>query len=281
MTLDQIVSALVYLAAAFVLFFLGKWVYDKLNRHFTLKEELLERDNFALALAVTGYYLGLILAIGGVLVGPSHGIVDDLFDIFFFGIIAIVLLNLSILINDKVILYRFNNEKEIIQDQNAGTGVIEMANHIAMGLIISGAISGEGGDLITAGIFWLAGQIVLIIAVKLYNFITPFDVYTEIEKNNVAVGVAVAGILIGIGNVIRAGVSGDFISWGYNFSVFAGFVVFGLVMLPVVRFITDKILLPGEKLTDELVHQEKPNVGAAVIEAFAYVAASMLITWVL
>ena len=36
MTLDQIVSALVYLVAAFVLFFLGKWVYDKLNRHFVL-----------------------------------------------------------------------------------------------------------------------------------------------------------------------------------------------------------------------------------------------------
>lgn len=281
MTLDQIVSALVYLAAAFVLFFLGKWVYDKLNRHFVLKEELLHRDNFALALAVTGYYLGLILAIGGVLVGPSHGIIEDLFDIFFFGIIAIVLLNLSMVINDKIILYKFDNEKEIIQDQNAGTGVIEMANHIAMGLIISGAISGEGGDLITAAVFWLCGQIVLIIAVKLYNFITPFDVHTEIEKDNVAVGVAVAGILIGIGNVIRAGVSGDFISWSHNFSVFAGFVVFGLIMLPLVRFITDKILLPGENLTDELVHQEKPNVGAAVIEAFAYIAASMLITWVL
>jgi hypothetical protein len=37
--------------------------------------------------------------------------------------------------------------------------------------------------------------------------------------------------------------------------------------------------LPGRKLTDEIINQEKPNVGAGLIEAFAYVAAAILITW--
>ena len=44
---------------------------------------------------------------------------------------------------------------------------------------------------------------------------------------------------------------------------------------------TDKILLPGQKLTDEIVNQEDPNVGAAIVEAFAYVGGSMLIVWAL
>jgi uncharacterized membrane protein YjfL (UPF0719 family) len=281
MSLDQVVTALIYLVSVFVLFLIGKWIYDKLNRKFVLRVELVERDNVALALAVVGYYLGLVLAIGGILMGPSSGIVDDLIDIFFFGILAILLLNLSSYINDKIILYKFNNVKEIIDDRNAGTGVVEGANHIAVGLIISGALSGEGGDLITAAVFWILGQLVLIIAGFVYDFITPFDVHDEIEKDNVATGVAFAGMLIALGNIIRIGLAGDFISWESNLSQFAGFVLFGLILMPILRMVTDKLLLPGVKLTDELVNQETPNIGAGAIEAFSYIAASFFLGWVI
>ncbi len=280
MSIDQVVTAFIYLVAVFFLFFIGKFVYDKLNRRFVLQEELLQKDNFAVAIAVVGYYFGLVFAIGGVLVGPATFWLDDLIDILFYGIVSIGLLNLSAFINDKIILYKFDNIKEMVDDRNVGTGVIVAGNHMAVGLVIYGAISGEGGDLMTAGVFWLLGQAVLIIASLLYNLITPFDVHDEIEKDNVAVGVAFAGMLIAIGNVIRIGLAGDFLSWSENFSQFGGFVVFGLILLPLVRFVTDKILLPGESLTKELVHQEKPNVGAGAIEAFSYVAASFLLGWV-
>lgn len=280
MSVDEVVTALIYIVSVFLLIFIGKFVYDKLNRRFVLREELLQKDNFAVALAVVGYYFGLVIAIGGILIGPSTYWVDDLVDILFYGVLAIILLNLSAFINDKVILYKFDNVKEIVEDQNVGTGIIQAANHIAVGMIIYGAISGEGGDLITAAAFWVLGQVVLIIASFLYNLITPFDVHDEIEKDNVAVGVAFAGMLIALGNVIRIGLAGDFISWQVNLSQFAGFVVFGLILLPVLRLVTDKVLLPGESLTKELVHQEKPNVGAGAIEAFSYIAASFLLGWV-
>jgi len=42
---------------------------------------------------------------------------------------------------------------------------------------------------------------------------------------------------------------------------------------------TDKVLLPTVKLTDEIANQEVPNVGAAYIEAFAYIAAAFIIYW--
>jgi len=280
MSIHQIISGIIYLVSAFILFILGKFVYDKLNKRFDLKTELVERDNFALAIAMVGYYLGLVLAIGGVLMGPTFGLAEDLFDIFYFGIVAILLINISAIINDKIILRKFDNVKEIIDDRNAGTGVIVGANHIANGLIIGGAISGQGGDLITALAFWFLGQLILILAVIIYNRITPFDLHAEVEKDNVAVGVAVAGILIALGNVVRIGISGDFYSWGINLTQFLGFAVFGIIMLPIIRFFTDKILLPGVKLTDELVNQETPNIGAGAIEAIAYIAASMLLGWV-
>ncbi len=280
MSIDQVITALIYLVAVFFLFFVGKFIYDKLNRKFVLREELLQKDNFAVAIALVGYYLGLVFAVGGVLMGPSTYWLDDLLDILFYGIVAIVLLNLSAYINDKIILYKFDSTKEIIEDRNVGTGVVQAANHIAVGLIIYGAISGQGGDLITAGVFWVLGQVVLILASLIYNLITPFDIHDEIEKDNVAVGVAFAGMLISLGNVIRIGLAGDFISWEANLIQFGSFVVFGLILLPVLRLITDKILLPGESLTAELVHQKTPNVGAGAIEAFSYIAASFLLGWV-
>ena len=280
MSLDQILTGVVYLLAVFVLLVVGKLVFDLLHRGFDLKSELVERDNLALAIAVGGYYVGLVMAVGGVLSSESSGLVDDLIDIGFFGLVAIVLLNLSSLINDKIILRHFDNEKEIIQDRNAGTGAIEAGNHIAVGLMTAGALSGEG-DLITAGAFWLLGQVVLIIASVLYAAILPFDVHDEIERDNVAVGVAFAGVLVAIGNVVRLGSEGDFVSWYQNLSEFGSFTLAGLVLLPIVRIFTDKVLLPGAKLTDELVNQEKPNVGAGMIEAASYVAASMLIGWTL
>jgi uncharacterized membrane protein YjfL (UPF0719 family) len=280
MSIDQVLTAIIYLAAVFVLFLVGKFSYDKLNRKFVLQKELLQKDNFAVAIALVGYYLGLVLALGGILIGPSTYWLDDLVDILFYGIVSIVLLNLSSYINDKIILYKFDSTKEIIEDRNAGTGVILAGNHIAVGLVVYGAISGQGGDLITAGVFWTLGQIALIVASFIYNLITPFDVHDEIEKDNVAVGVAFAGMLIALGNVIRIGLTGDFISWQINLTQFGSFVVFGLILLPVLRLATDKLLLPGERLTHELVQQKTPNVGAGAIEAFSYIAGSFLLGWV-
>ncbi|MFQ5633598.1 MAG: DUF350 domain-containing protein, partial [bacterium] len=174
-----------------------------------------------------------------------------------------------------------DNTKEIITDKNAGTGIVVSATYIATGLIIAGALSGEGGDLITGAVFWILGQTALVIAGLVYNFITPFDIHNEIEKDNVAVGVAFAGVIIAIGVIAGTAVGGDFVSWQENLSFFGTEVLFGLIMLPVIRIVTDKLLLPGQKLTDELVNQEHPNIGAGAIEAFSYIAAAMLIGWVI
>ena len=278
MTLDQLVTGLIYLAAIFVLFLIGKLVYDKLHPRFVLKHELFERDNVALAVAVVGYYLGLVFALGGMLDGPSSGWIQDLIDIGLYGLLAIVLLNVSAVLNDKIVLRHFDNTKEIVDDRNAGTGAIEAGNHLANGLILGGALSGEG-DLVTALVFWALAQVVLIVAALVYDLVTKFDLHAEVEKDNVAVGVAFAGGLVAVGNVLRLGVYGDFVSWSENLTEFAQWTVVGLVLLPLVRFLTDKILVPGVKLNDELVGQEHPNLGAGFMEAFSYVAASMLIGW--
>ncbi|CAM2066241.1 DUF350 domain-containing protein [Sulfidibacter corallicola] len=281
MTLDQFLTSLVYLAAVMVLFVVGKFVFDLMHPRFKLKDQLVEHDNLAVAITVAGYMLGLVFAIGGVLLGPSNGLGEDLIDIFFFGLFAVVLLNFSGFINDKLILHKFDNVKEIIDDRNEGTGAIEAGNYMAMGLIFAGAFSGQDGDLVTGIVFWLLGQLALVIVTRVYNLTNKFDLHDEVEKDNVAVGVAFAGLLVGLGNVLRIAVSGDFESWAENMSGFAAYAALGVIVLPLLRIATDRLLLPGARLTDELVNQEKPNVGAGLIEATSYISASMLITWIL
>lgn len=279
MDIDNLILTVIYLICAYLLFFIGKFAYDAINHSYRVNEELVKKDNSALAIAMAGYYLGLTLAVGGAIVGPSSGLFEDIIDIFIYGSLAIILMNISTVVNDKLILYKFNNTKELIVDQNVGTGVVVCAVYLATGMIIFGSISGEGGSVITAIVFWGLGQIALIITGLLYNLITPYDIHHHIEQDNVAVGVSFAGALIGIGNIIRHAVSGDFHSWSENISIFIGFAIIGFVLLPIVRMVTDKVLLPGATIADELVHQEKPNLGVAFIEAFSYISASFFIIW--
>jgi uncharacterized membrane protein YjfL (UPF0719 family) len=289
-----IVEAIAYIFSAFALFLAGKIIYGLSHKNIKINIELVKKDNLAFAISITGYYIGLLISILGVIVGDSNGLLIDLLDILIYGILAILLLNVSSFLCDKIILRKFNVTKEIIEDQNSGTGVVEAAVMIASGLVIYGAVSGEthnffenirSGYLLSGIIstisFWIVGQIVLIITSFIYDLLTPYNIHEHIEKDNVAVGVGFSGAIIALGILVKLGISGNFISWGHNLYWFSVDIMFGLALLPVVRFITDKLLLPGEKLTDEIVNQEKPNIGAAIIEAFAYIGGAVLISYCL
>ena len=283
--LDGVLTTIIYVLASFVLFLVGKVTYQLFHRNVKVGRELVENDNLAFSFAYVGYYIGLLLAIGSAVLGESAGLIEDLINIGIYGVLSVILLNISLIINDKLIFSKFDMKKEILEDKNLGTGIIEGANAIATGLIVLGAIHGEGygtgGPIVTAVLYWLLGQGILFVTTLIYNLITPYDIHEYIEKNNVAVGVGYAGAVIAIANLIRFALMHDFEDWTVTLIDVAVDTGIGLLFLPIARWLTDKILLPGQKLTDEIVHQEHPNVGAAIIEAFAYVGGSMLIVWAL
>ena len=286
MSVTQIGTGFIYLAVVLGLLVLGKWVFDLVHRRFVLRTELVEKDNLAVALAVSGYYLGLVIVLGGVVSGPaSFSLLDDVVGLVIYGVLGIALLNISAWFNDTVVFWKFDNEKKIVDDRNAGMGAVEGGNYIAVGLITAGAMSGEGG-LVPGLVYWLAGLVALAVAGLptdrfafdglLYDKVTSFDLHDQIEKDNVAVGVAFAGVLVGVGNIIRLAGEGDFVSWSESLTQFGYYTVVGLILLPLVRLFADKVLLPGASLSDELV-QDQPSLGAGVLEAVSYLAASMLV----
>lgn len=277
--IDALITSLIYLALCFVLFVLGRLVFGLFHRNIKVKEELVDHDNLAFAISHVGYFMGMLLAIGSAIVGPSHGLVQDVIDISIYGLLSILLLNISLIINDKIILRSFSIREEITSRRNIAVGVAEASIAVATGLILMGSVSGEGGSVVTALAFWALGQVVLIVTALFYTFFTKINIQEQLQKGNVAVGIAFGGALIAIANLIRYGLAGEFESWQENLSNVGLEIAVGLVFLPVVRVVADKMLLPGRKFNEELIGQVKPNMGAAFLEAFAYIGGSILITW--
>lgn len=277
--LDRLLTAIIYLILFYVLFFVGKLVHRLLHREYDLSTELVEKDNPAVAIALTGYYIGMVFAIGGAIVGPSYGLVMDMIYLGIYGLVGILLLNISWFLCDLVILNRFKISDELIRDRNCGTGVISFGMSLASGLIIFGSMSGEGGGMVSALVFWAVGQFILVIAARVYAAVIPYDVHAEIEKDNVAAGVGFAGALVAIGIVVGLAAQHEFQSWAESLGSYIVIALAGLILLPAIRFLTDLVLIPNVKLADEIANQETPNVGAAYIEAFSYIAASLVLLW--
>ena len=92
-------------------------------------------------------------------------------------------------------------------------------------------------------------------------------------------GLAFAGVLVGMGNIISLAVAGDFTGWRDGLITFGADVAFGLVILMIIKRLTDLVLAPGVSLAAQQTH-ETPRIGAGLLEAFGYVGGSMLVVWV-
>lgn len=283
MNILELSHSLGYIVSGFIIFIIGKIAYKLLHPNINIQDELVEKDNFAFILSYVGYFAALIIAIGGAIVGESYDFVTDIQHIFIYGIIAIVLLLIAAWISNKVILNKFDLKKEIITDKNEGSGVIEAAIYMANGLILYGALIGESETLIagisTFLIYWLIGNIVLILASKIFIGWMSYSIHDEVEKDNVAAGISFSGAILAIGIITMNAILDPFIDWTTTLIDITLQTVLGCLLLPIMRVFADKILLPGRKLTDEIINQEKPNIGAGLIEAFAYIASAILITW--
>lgn len=269
------------LTVGFGLFWLGQFAYQKLfRRRMELNLELFVKDNPAVAIALVGYYLGIVLALGGVLDKTSATWQDELLILATYGVTVIVFMLAGAWVSDRLILRGFECEREIVRDRNIGAAAVEAGNHIANGLILSAALAGESGSWLVGLVCWLIGLGVLVLVSVFYPRVVKYDVFGEIQKrNNPAAGVALSGLLIATGNIVRVAFTPEFDTWLISLTQYGVILVFCLISLIAIRWLADLVLVPGVKISDEIVNQDIPNVGAGLIEAFAYIAASFLIAW--
>ncbi len=266
------------LALFVIVFFIANVIYSK-KAGYDVKKEIVEKDNMAVSVSLAGYLLAISIIFIGCVLGPSKGIFEDLIVVIKYSALGIVLLYIAHIINDKIILYKFKNVKELVEDRNVGTGAVQAGSYIASGLIVAGSIHGEGGGLVTAIVFFFLGQAALVIFAKIYNLITSFDVHDEIEKDNYAVGIAVSGTLIALGIILAKAAGGDFISWEYNISIFVLDALIAFILLPLFRVVIDKLVISNEDLNKEIA--EDKNIGAGILEFGSTVGFAAVLVFVI
>jgi uncharacterized membrane protein YjfL (UPF0719 family) len=264
------------LLAYLIVFFIANYIYSKKN-NYDLRHEIVEKNNNAASISLAGYLIAVSIIFIGGMIGPSQGILQDFILITTYSAVGIVLLYIAHIINDKLILHKFDNTKEIVEDHNIGTGAVQAASYIASGLIIAGAIHGEGGGLITTIVFFFLGQASLIIFTKIYDLVTNFDLHKEIENDNFAAGIAFSGTLIALGIILSNASSGNFISWTHNGSTFMFNMLSAFILLPVFRVVIDKLIIVNIDINDEISTDK--NIGAGCLECASTIAFACVLSF--
>ena len=278
--LDALIGAVLCLGVLFI----GRAFY-RITTKVKLEYEVSERDNFAMGITLAGFLVGLAIAISSGLLAQVP-LVDKIENQFIIGLVSMVLLRISLVINDKCILYKFSNLNQIIQYKNVGVALVEAGGSIATGLMIAGAMSCKADSLLEklhyGAIYWLIGQAILVLAAHVYRLICGFKVDEILEAktetdvgsvgffNPIAAGASFGGYLLAIGLIIQASLDGASINLVPEIATIATFAIIGLVLLTVAKFVLQKVLMPTSPIPKEISVDK--NVGAGALAAAGYIA---------
>jgi uncharacterized membrane protein YjfL (UPF0719 family) len=276
--ISEVQVTLAFVGVYAIIFLVAKAFKDVLTPY-NLIEELAKRDNFAVGISLGGYFLASAFIFVGAVSGPSQGLMKDIAAVSTYALLGLVFLNLSRWCLDKLVFHKFCNITAIVEDRNCGMAAVRFGVYIATGLIAGASLHGEGGSALTAIVFFILGQIVLIIFSKIYDWTTPFHLQDEVKNGNLAAGVAFGGNVAALGVIVARSVYGDFISWTANLIIFAEVAVTGIVILQIVRVFMDKLILTGHDINKEI--SEDKNVAAGFVEmsvalSFALVLAALI-----
>jgi len=94
-----------------------------------------------------------------------------------------------------------------------------------------------------------------------------------------AAGRAFGLTLIALGILVLAAIRGEFFDWRTNLSFFAIDSIIGLILLVVLRLVTNYIILPGTTIATEIVRDHNNN--AALLEGTVAIGIASVILFLL
>ena len=280
--LDILFNFLTYLpfyAYALVLAFVGCFLYQKTSK-FSFTHELAERDNPAFAAVLAGYVIGLVIALSGAFPSSSETFSEAATTMSISGVLAILLMRASLLINERFILAKFSMTDELLRDRNLGTGLAVAGGSIGTGIIIAGALTGESDGYLLAirdiVIYWSLGQLLLVVGAQIFYATAGYDVQHSLEHHdNPASGASLGGFLISLGILLGAILRYSSSSILEEMSITIVEVVIGGMLLLLTRFLTEKLILPKVNVAHEISVQK--NAAAGIISAAASIVTALLL----
>ncbi len=263
----------IFILLSLFLIWVGKKLFD-LFTPYSLEYQLVKADNKAIAVAFVGYLSGVIVVLEAALEGYHESVVGNLIEVSIWGVIGILLLNIAGKMNDRLILRTFENKRELLEEENIAVGIAIAGSYMGSAMIIRSVIIGEPigwvFEISLTIFYFLLGQLSFYIFSLLYQKITQYDFHKEIDEGNAAAGISFAFNLTAIGILLSIP-----IKTSYSLVVFVAWFVLGSTVLALFRFIVDRIIIPSEKL-DEEIHQDQ-NWGIALLEGCFAIAAVVIL----
>ena len=269
---QAIIYAVIAIAAMFGIKYGRKFLYIK-NPDHLIEEE----NNLALAFRQSGVYIGLAIAMFGAVIGADQGFFKDVLELGAYAILSTILLTASLEISNRAVLPKINNNDEV-KKNNIAVGLVEFGGCIATGLIALGALSGTG-PFWSSIVFFLMGQAALLIMIAIYEYITPFVIIKEVEKNNVAAGVLLAAMQIAVSFIIYRSIEGDFVSWESDMINFAKSSISGIILIAVLfSKPIDRLFLPNTTVATEI--ERDKNAAALLVVSSVKIALAIIVSGV-
>ncbi|MBG7607965.1 MAG: DUF350 domain-containing protein [Verrucomicrobia bacterium] len=267
-----------YFVLALLLVFLARMIKSAIGS-IDLNEELVHKDNKAVAVEMAGFTFAVMIVIASTFksspIATETVVWKDLGLSAAWSLIAIALVLVSAFINDRFLLSKFNNRKELVEDRNVGTGAVIAGTYLGTALIASASLQGTTGgsfglELFDTLVFFIVGQAAFILLGLLYQKSAGYDIHEEIEKDNEAAGVALGMTLLAMGWLLsgKIAVSDSLIA-------LVAWAVISMFVLLFSRFLIDRFLLPGSSLDHEIKNDR--NWGAALIEGSAVLGLAQLL----
>lgn len=274
--MDRILLISALMVEALALVWVAKQLWGLVLKS-NVNEQLTTHDNPAVAITLSGYFFGVLIALAGVMGTPSKGFTTDLLSFGAYGLLGVVVLFASLF--SAPLVGGVKLQRDIIEGHNVAAAVVLLSTFIATGLIFNGAVRGESGTvvmgLVTLLVFQLIGQVTLALMAHLFEFITPFDLHAEIaEKKNLAAAIGYGGALVAIGLIVHNAVAGEFTNWATDLRSYALYSAPLLLLWPVRTIVVNGVLLSFRNLNHEIAVDR--NVGVGVVEAATYVGFALL-----
>ncbi len=273
----------IYLAVAVLILWAAK-LANQATAGYSMKEQLTDHDNKAVAVSFAGFILSLCLIIHGILTAPiglnvaldqDQAWLTDLSNTVIWSAFGCALLLITRVINDKVLFPRFSNKKELVTDRNVGMGAAQAGSYLATALIIRSVLSDEESGSLAAEfglalVWFIIAQVLLLLFSLFYQKTIRFNLHDELEKDNAAAGVAFSGNLIAFSLLLTFYLD--------SYDSLAGLAIWSIIsalLLLVIRLIIGRLILSGSCLNDEIERDQ--NWGAALIETATVLGVALLI----
>jgi len=199
------------------------------------------------AVRLGGALAGMGVALAGVGAAQAGGALTPLVVVadIAFAVAAVVL---GLQIADRVFVPGVDNA-EAVREGSLPVAMIDAAGALAVGYLAAAVLQGNGGNLATAGVFFLLGLIMiswLPMALFLFLLHVPADRGLSLKQRieliglqrNVAVAIVFSGCILATGLIVASAITGDFTSWHVSLRLTLSSLVRGLLGLVLAAVLT-------------------------------------------